>query len=62
LDGDALQSELSLNPGPTLGALILHLTTARAYGRVSSREQALDEARRWLHRPPSTSELSRHCD
>ena len=62
LDGDTLQNELSLNPGPTLGALILHLTTARAYGRVSSREQALNEARRWLHRPPSSSASSRRCD
>ena len=62
LDGDTLQNELSLKPGPTLGALILHLTTARAYGRVSSREQALNEARRWLHRPPSSSASSRRCD
>ena len=62
LDGDTLQKALSLQPGPKLGALIQHLTTAHAYGRVSTREQVLDEARRWLHRPPSTSESNRRCD
>lgn len=62
LDGNTLQTELSLPPGPTLGALILHLTTAHAYGRVSSSVQALDEARRWLHRTQSTSESNGRCD
>ena len=62
LDGDSLQAELSLKPGPRLGALMKHLTIAHAYGRVCSQQQALDEARRWLHRPSSASQSNGRCD
>ena len=62
VDGDTLQTKLSIQPGPKLGALIQHLTTAHAYGRISSLEQALIEARRWLIRPSSTGESKGQCD
>ena len=62
VDGDTLQTKLSIQPGPELGALIQHLTTAHAYGRISSLEQALIEARRWLIRPSSTGESKGQCD
>ena len=62
VDGDTLQTKLSIKPGPKLGALIQHLTTAHAYGRVSSLEQSLIEARRWLIRPSSKGESKGQCD
>ena len=56
LDGNSLQQNLRVSPGPILGALIRHLTLERAYGRLSNREQALHAARSWLShhrfRPP----------
>jgi tRNA nucleotidyltransferase (CCA-adding enzyme) len=53
LDGDRLRQALSLPPGPTLGALLRHLTRERAFGRLETadEEATLAAARRWLAGP-----------
>ena len=54
LDGDRLQRQLQLQPGPELGQLLQHLTLERAFGRLPAtrgaelEEQVLASARRWL--------------
>ena len=48
LDGDDLMRLLDLQPGPQVGRLLEALREAQATGEVSSREQALDLARRKL--------------
>ena len=48
LDGTSLQQALSIAPGPSLGALLRHLSLEHAYGRISTREQALHAAKSWL--------------
>jgi len=48
LDGDELMAELSLEPGPLVGQLLDAIAEAQADGHISTREQALDLARRAL--------------
>ncbi|MFM8524595.1 MAG: CCA tRNA nucleotidyltransferase [Cyanobacteriota bacterium] len=48
LNGAELQQSLALKPSPRLGALLDHLTRERAFGRISTHDEALDQARRWL--------------
>ena len=48
--GSMLQRELNLAPGPGLGALLMHLRQERAFGRLSGRDDALEEAHRWIKR------------
>ncbi len=62
LDGTTLQEALSLSPGPALGALIQHLSLERAYGRVSTREQALKAARSWLSHQAVQTDPDGSCD
>ena len=50
VDGSMLQRELNLAPGPGLGALLMHLRQERAFGRLSGRDDALEEAHRWIKR------------
>ena len=62
LDGNTLQKALSISPGPSLGALIQHLCLERAYGRVSTREQALNAARSWLSYQAVQADPNGSCD
>lgn len=48
VDGDDLQRDLGLTPGPILGELLAALKEEQAAGVVTDRESALDYARRWL--------------
>ena len=50
VDGTTLQRELKLTPGPQLGVLLMHLRQERAFGRLHSRDDALQEAHRWTNR------------
>jgi len=50
VDGSTLQRELNLAPGPGLGALLMHLRQERAFGRLIGRDDALEEAHRWIKR------------
>jgi hypothetical protein len=58
LDGDELQRLFGLAPGPELGRLIEGLRNARIEGRIETRTQAIDWARRWI----ATSERRRPAD
>ena len=62
LDGNSLQQNLRVSPGPILGALIRHLTLERAYGRLSNREQALHAARSWLSHHSVSTASNGSCD
>ena len=62
MDGNSLQQNLKVGPGPTLGALIRHLTLERAYGRLSNREQALHAARSWLSHHSVSTASNGSCD
>jgi poly(A) polymerase len=44
--GDELAAELGIAPGPELGELLAELETAQYAGEVSSREEAIEHARR----------------
>jgi hypothetical protein len=46
LRGDELAAELGIAPGPELGDLLAELEAAQYAGEVSSRDQALQRARR----------------
>ena len=46
LRGDELAAELGISPGPELGELLAELEAAQYAGEVSTREEALDRARR----------------
>lgn len=48
LNGNDLQEELGLHPGPAVGRLLEALREAGAAGKIHSREEALDFARLWL--------------
>ena len=51
LDGQALQAQLGIAPGRSLGELLAHLSRERAFGRLgtaSEPEQVLTAARQWL--------------
>jgi tRNA nucleotidyltransferase (CCA-adding enzyme) len=48
IDGLSLQRELHLQPSPALGDLLLHLMQEQAFGRLRSRDEALQRARQWL--------------
>lgn len=50
VDGTVLQSELGIEPGPELGRLLEGLREAQVEGRIQSKEQALELARRWRQR------------
>ena len=50
VDGTTLQRELNLTPGPGLGMLLMHLRQERAFGRLHSRDDAIQEAHRWSKR------------
>ena len=62
LNGTDLQEALQISPGPMLGALIQHLSLERAYGRVSTREQALNAARSWLFHQEVQTDPDGSCD
>ena len=62
LNGTDLQEALQISPGPTLGALIQHLSLERAYGRISTREQALNAARSWLFHQEVQTDPDGSCD
>ena len=62
LDGTTLQRALGIAPGPSLGDLIQHLCLERAYGRVSTREQALNAARSWLSYRAVQADPNGSCD
>ena len=62
LDGTSLQKALSMSPGPVLGALIQHLSLERAYGRISTREQALKAAQSWLSHRSVPTDPDGSCD
>ena len=46
VDGNFLMSKLNLGPGPKIGELLTAIREAQAVGEVSSREQALELARK----------------
>jgi poly(A) polymerase len=48
LGGDELMAELNLSPGPLVGRLLEAVREAQAAGEVSTREEALELARRYL--------------
>lgn len=48
VDGDDLQRELGLTPGPIVGELLAALKEEQAAGEVTDRESALAFAQRWL--------------
>jgi poly(A) polymerase len=48
VDGNDLQRELSIAPGPQLGRLLEEIRESQVDGLVADRSQALDLARRWL--------------
>ncbi len=53
LDGGYLQKALGISPGPLLGDLMRHLAKEKAFGRVSTNEDAFEVARNWtLQNPP----------
>ncbi|QNI49360.1 tRNA nucleotidyltransferase (CCA-adding enzyme) [Synechococcus sp. A18-25c] len=62
IDGNSLQQDLKVTPGPILGALIRHLTLERAYGRLTNREQALSAARSWLSHHSVSTATNGSCD
>ena len=51
LNGRALQAELGLSPGPQLGKLIDHLCLEQAFGRICSRNDAIQCAQAWINSP-----------
>jgi poly(A) polymerase len=53
VDGDDLMAELGLSPGPELGAVLEAVREAQAAGEVSSREEAVALARRYLEDAPA---------
>jgi hypothetical protein len=61
LGGGELVSALDAQPGPWVGELLRDLAEAKAAGEVSTREQALEMARRWWaeRAPTSTDEATR---
>jgi len=48
LDGNAAMQELGLQPGPLLGELLEAVRAAQAEGLISTKDEALAYARRWL--------------
>lgn len=56
LDGRTLQATFSLTASPSLGELLEHLTRERAFGRVNTRQSALQAAERWLKRQTNPGE------
>ncbi len=50
VDGNYLQLEFGLPPGPKLGKLLDHLCHERAFGRLQNQEQVLRVAKSWLQR------------
>ena len=62
MNGTSLQEALRISPGPKLGDLIQHLSLERAYGRVSTREQALNAAQSWLSHQAVQTDPDGSCD
>lgn len=62
VDGSTLQRELGLKPSARLGALLEHLLIERAFGRISTDDEALDAARRWLASAPADGEKAPRRD
>lgn len=62
MDGGSLQRELGLRPSPQLGALLDHLMLEQAFGRIHTREQALEQAQVWLRSTPGSSETAPRRD
>ncbi len=50
VDGWDLQAELGIRPGPQVGRLLEEIRESQVEGTVSTREQALQLARRWIAR------------
>ncbi|BEV35235.1 CCA tRNA nucleotidyltransferase [Synechococcus sp. M16CYN] len=48
LNGVTLKRELGLEPGPKMGQVLAHLCLERAFGRIHSRDEALQTARQFL--------------
>jgi tRNA nucleotidyltransferase/poly(A) polymerase len=49
IKGDDLIDELSLESGPVIGELLEYVRELQAVGEISTRQQALDRCRQWLH-------------
>ncbi len=62
VNGTTLLNALPIAAGPALGELIQHLCLERAYGRVSTREQALNAARSWLSYQAVQADPNGSCD
>jgi tRNA nucleotidyltransferase (CCA-adding enzyme) len=56
LDGGSLQRDLGMRASPELGQLLHHLMVEQAFGRISSRADALQQAQQWLESPQLRSE------
>ena len=48
IDGNDVMAEFGLDPGPLVGMLLSAVAEAEATGRLNTREEALDLARRRL--------------
>ena len=62
LNGTTLLQAFPISPGPSLGALIQHLSLERAYGRISTHEEALNAARSWLSDQAVQTDPNGSCD
>lgn len=51
VNGNDLIQELAISPSPEVGRLLRKIAEAQAVGEITTREQALDLARRELHTP-----------
>lgn len=49
ITGDDLMNELSLESGPVVGDMLEFIREQQAVGEISTRQQALDRCRLWLH-------------
>jgi len=49
VDGEALMTALSLQPGPEVGRLLAAIDEAHAVGELSTREEAIELARKLIH-------------
>jgi hypothetical protein len=48
LDGNEVMAEFSLEPGPYVGQVLEAIRETQATGKINTREDALDFARKWI--------------
>ncbi len=48
LNGYSLQKAFKIAPGPSLGGLMEYLAKEKAYGRLFTKQEALEAARKWI--------------